>query len=57
MYENILIYIDTQTTMKSLNVFGIATTVSLTVMAVRGYLQLPSGNTSFTQYSGCGSPG
>ncbi|KAJ3822974.1 RlpA-like double-psi beta-barrel-protein domain-containing protein-containing protein [Lentinula raphanica] len=25
-------------------------------MAVKGYLQLPSGNTSFTQYSGCGSP-
>ncbi|KAJ3890482.1 endoglucanase V-like protein [Lentinula edodes] len=43
-------------TMKSLNVFGIATTVGLNVMAVRGYLQLPSGNTSFTQYSGCGSP-
>ncbi|KAJ4492556.1 endoglucanase V-like protein [Lentinula edodes] len=37
-------------------VFGIAITVSLTVMTVRGYLQLPSGNTSFTQYSGCGSP-
>ncbi|KAJ3927911.1 MAG: endoglucanase V-like protein [Lentinula lateritia] len=45
--------------MKSLNVFrGIATTVSSlnTMMAVRGYLQLPSGSTSFTQYSGCGSP-
>ncbi|KAJ3762069.1 endoglucanase [Lentinula raphanica] len=24
--------------------------------AVHGYVQLPSGSTSFTQYSGCGSP-